>query len=398
MYLGLFILLHFIFSLRIYFSEKIYGVKSIYVLGLILFVFIPTLYNRLSLVYVNYEPSWLFHLTLFVCSTVVYFIKISYAKVGLLFEVSFKRKIITKVSILLWAVFLFILILTFVGFDYLLRFPSVGFYIITSYFTIYLLKKRTEYGNSFINFGLMSFLILLLFAFFLWTGSGRLILFQFVSIALFLFTWTLKSPQKIKILFLLFVPILIFVGGALRDDSAGFTETLTSGGGAGSMFSTYRESERVFNDVSSGNRQILMGESYVAGFLFFVPRIYWESKPVGFGYQLVEWYEPWQLGKGHSLAASFIAEAYANFHLLGLLLCPLLIFLIIKWLSYCFSKPVKQFSSNDIKIILVGLCFFCCILEFIWGGIQTFLIRSVVSSLAVILIFKYLKFFGAFRS
>jgi hypothetical protein len=321
-----------------------------------------------------------------------------YSGIETLFQISFRKKIIVRLSVLIWLVLFIFVAISATDYGYYLRFPAIGFFVLTSYFTVYLHRKRTEYGLRFIGFGLVSLSVLIIFSFFLWTGSGRLILFQFVSITLFLFTSVLLRARFIKFVFLLMVPILIVAGGVLRDDRASLTNTLSSGAGAGSMFSTYRESELVFEDIGDGKFEPLYGDSYIAAFLFYVPRDFWEDKPVGFGNTLVQWYQPWMLDTGHSLAASFIAEAYGNFAYLGIALAPFLVFLLIRWLRRCFDRHSQVVRPKDLMFVLIGICFFGAIPDFIWGGIQPFLVRAVVSSAAIYFMFLGLRFFRAFEA
>lgn len=391
------VLIHLVFVIKLYVNDDIYGVKSIYALGLILFLFVPTLYNYLGLVFDDYKPSWLYHTTFFINTILISYIKTTYKGLKNIFALSFSPFFIKKLFRYFIIVFLLMSLLAIAGLGALLRFPSIGFFSITAYFSAYLYLKREVYKTTWVSYLVLSILIFLLFAFVLWSGFGRLIMFQFVSIAMVLLTLVLKRKKTIKLLFLFLVPIMIVIGGILRSDNASFSKTLSSGEGAGSLFSTYRDSEYVIRDISSNKFEPVNGESHIAAVLFWVPRVLWHDKPEGFGKQLVIWYYPSYVDTGYSLAASFIAEAYANFKYLGIPLALFLCYFII----WVFTKKLNAYNNEvsykHLRNKIIAICFVCVIPDFIWGGLQTYLIRSVGSSLFVFLTFYVLNMLGAFR-
>ncbi|WP_283642101.1 O-antigen polymerase [Croceibacter atlanticus] len=380
-----------------YFKEPIYGLKSVYVIGLTIFVFIPTFYRSFNLIYVDYSISWYFHIIAFLCTLVVLFKKADYSKIKRIFEINFEIKIINRITKYLFFAFIILMILSFVGLSHQLRFPAVGLFCIIAYFTAYLYLKRFVYGNKWMKFIILGTSLFLFFAIFLWSGFGRLILFQFVSISLFFYTCVFGNLKKIKLLFFVSIPLMIAVGGMLRSDTATISSTIQEGEGAGSVFSTYRESERVIRDINRNKIIQLNGESYVAAFLFFIPRDLWSNKPIGFGKQLVEWYQPWLFETGHSLAGTFIAEAYANFGVLGILFSPFLIFIIISVILRSLNKDTYILTYKDLCNSLIAICYLCLLPEFIWGGAQTYLIRSTVAALLIFLFFRSLNVLGVFN-
>ena len=391
------IIIHFIVVIKLYINEEIYGLKSIYAISLILFLFVPTLYNYLGLVYVDYKPSWLYHLTFLLNTLLLFKLNLSYNGLKNIFNLNFKKSFIQRIFLFSILILLLMSLLAIAGLGHLVRFPSIGFFSITGYFTAYLYLNRKNYNGKWFHFLFISTITFLLFAFVFWSGYGRLIMFQFVSIAMVFLTLVISQKKTIKFLFLLLVPIMIVIGGILRSDSASFSSTLSSGEGAGSLFSTYRDSEYVIRDISSNRFQVVNGESHVAAILFWVPRIFWESKPEGFGKQLVIWYYPSYVDTGFSLAASFIAEAYANFKYFGIPIAILMCYLIFWFISKNLNNYTNSINYKHLRNKLIAICFLCVIPDFIWGGLQTYLIRSVGSALFVFLTFSMLNILGAFR-
>ena len=83
------IIIHFIVVIKLYINEEIYGLKSIYAISLILFLFVPTLYNYLGLVYVDYKPSWLYHLTFLLNTLLLFKLNLSYNGLKNIFNLNF---------------------------------------------------------------------------------------------------------------------------------------------------------------------------------------------------------------------------------------------------------------------------------------------------------------------
>ena len=199
-----------------------------------------------------------------------------------------------------------------------------------------------------------------------------------------------KHVKKIKITLFVLIPLLIGFGGFIRHADT-LIEALETGNGAGSVFSPLNDSERIYKDINSQKIKPVYGESYVAAFLFYIPRSIWSSKPKGFGHQMVKWYFPGYAETGYSLAGLYIIEAYGNFYHLGLLIGPFLMYLILRIITNSFNKVETIFSFKKLFFFLMTIAFLCVIPDFVWGGIQPYLIRSSVSALFIFVLYKILK-------
>ncbi|CAN0089144.1 unnamed protein product, partial [Chrysoparadoxa australica] len=168
-----------------------------------------------------------------------------------------------------------------VGLEHLARFPAIGTFCATSYFTLYSYMHRKKYAGIWIKFLFLSISTLIIFLLILWSGYGRLLLLQFVSIALFYFSFLDIKTRLIKNLFVIAIPVGIAIGGLLRLDNTTFSESFSSGKGALSVFSPLWDTENVYKDINKGIIETVDGESYVAAFFFYIPRESWEDKPIG---------------------------------------------------------------------------------------------------------------------
>ena len=72
-------------------------------------------------------------------------------------------------------------------------------------------------------------------------------------------------------------------------------------------------------------------------------------------------------------------------------------YLIFWFISKNLNNYTNSINYKHLRNKLIAICFLCVIPDFIWGGLQTYLIRSVGSALFVFLTFSMLNILGAFR-
>lgn len=100
------------------------------------------------------------------------------------------------------------------------------------------------------------------------------------------------------------------------------------------------------------------GETYYALFVQFVPRIFWEKKPVGLGGPLglmrtakLRFFtkQKWiTSGRGISLSPGFVGEAYANFGVFGIFLMSALFGLVTKFFDT--NVDSKEVLKNPVQM------------------------------------------------
>jgi len=61
------------------------------------------------------------------------------------------------------------------------------------------------------------------------------------------------------------------------------------------------------------------------------------------------------------------------------------------------NSKKNSLNYKDISTGLITVCYFSLLPEFIWGGAQTYLIRSTVAAFMIFLIFKTFNLLGLFN-
>ncbi len=396
--LNLFILLHFIFTVRMYHRENIFGIKSVYAFSFLIFIFTSHIYN--TFLFSEYNATWGLHISLFVTTILVNKIKSNNIKIENLFRLPFSTKSLRKILIIMCVTCGVILVFALAGLGHFFRFPTIGFFSCSVFFTSFLFINREQYKKLYVNYLLLTLAIVILFVGALWSGFGRLLLLQFLTISLFFTSFIFTKRMKlIKLLVIFAVPILIGFGGSLRKEVS-ITEAIETGDGAGSAFSPLFDTERIYRDLKNGSIESVNGESYVAAVLFYVPRSVWTSKPVGFGNQMVKWYfsSSYVIDTGFSLAGLYVAEAIGNFSYIGFLLGPLLMYIILFWINKFYGRNYENYNYRTVFNALIALAFMAAIPDFIWGGLQPFLVRASVSALFIFLLYHFLRITNSFKS
>lgn len=123
---------------------------------------------------------------------------------------------------------------------------------------------------------------------------------------------------------------------------------------------------------------ITMGQQVIGVILFFIPRTYWEGKPVGSGYTLAE--------NNHyffnNISMPYIAEGYVNFGIFGIFLFVLFLAYMLKQIDYNLLLRFHYLESN--YQVCKGI-FFCASFFFMMRGD---LMSSFSFMLAAIFAFK----------
>lgn len=106
---------------------------------------------------------------------------------------------------------------------------------------------------------------------------------------------------------------------------------------------------------------VTYGYQILGVFLFFIPRVFWESKPVGSGYQLAENYSY----SFNNISMPYIAEGYVNFGFIGIFLFVVILAFIMKQIDTKLLS-FEKLHNND-NSIFFGF-FLCAGLFFMFRG------------------------------
>jgi hypothetical protein len=378
------IAVHAFLILIIYFRDSFYGLHSAYALSVLILIFVPLAYN--FFLFKEYQSTLAIHLSLLFSTFLISQVKVDYSVLlNLLKGTLIASKLLNLILLLTIVYTIIILILGLFGLGYLMRLPTIGFYALSVLMMFYSYHFRELYGGRYLAFFVLMLLQFLVFFFLLWTGYGRLLLFQFFTLTVFFGSFYINKVKQVKFFIIMTIPLMVGVGGALRHQEGGIMDAIVEGEGVGSILVPLKYTELVYEDIMSENIQHLNGSSYLATVLFFVPRQLWDDKPVGFGKTLVEWYMPAYYDTGHSLAGTFLAEAIGNFGVLGLVIAPILIFLMFKMGTFLISGKVLDFQG--FTSLLVFSLFLAGISDFVWGGSLIFISRACIAAASLLIVF-----------
>jgi hypothetical protein len=378
------LVIHVILVVLIYFRDPFYGIHSVYALSIILVIFVPLVYN--ALLFKEYQSTLGIHLSLLTGTILVSIVKTKYVDLLLLLKgVLIAKRVMNVIFLISMAFTIMIFALGFLGNGYFLRFPTIGFFSMAILMMFYSFHFRELYGHKYLAFFVLALLQFLGFFFLLWTGFGRLLLFQFFTITVFFGSFYVKKVQLLKTLIILTIPLMVGIGGALRQEEGSIRGVIETGQGMGSIFVPLKYTELIFADITNEKIEPLQGSSFLASVLFFVPRQFWPEKPVGFGKTMVAWYMPNYYFSEHSLAGLYLGEVIGNFGVNGLWLSPLLLLFVFQIVS---TIPQKRDSDymGFLRIILFAI-FLAGISDFVWGGTFVYFSRAAIAAGSLLLTF-----------
>lgn len=113
----------------------------------------------------------------------------------------------------------------------------------------------------------------------------------------------------------------------------------------------------------------------------------WEV-PEAFGYQIVEVWRPESYGSGYSAAATAAGEWYWMGGIMAVFLSIPFLGILVRWLGVFYSKVILGFETSAVKtgVLLIVILLGSSLGDLVWGGIHTYIYRSVVRIFAVIFI------------
>lgn len=136
-----------------------------------------------------------------------------------------------------------------------------------------------------------------------------------------------------------------------------------------------------------------LGATYFYNIIFWIPRAVWESKPGAFGRTLTYWLRPSLDDTTHSMAASYIGEAFANFYIFGIVFAGLVAGLIIVVISKLFHIAVAR--ERAVHSVVFALAVYSLvggtIADFVWADTNTFTQRGLVRLVVLLGAFNIMR-------
>jgi hypothetical protein len=189
-----------------------------------------------------------------------------------------------------------------------------------------------------------------------------------------------------RILLVLIIPAWIASGvvgtqRGLVQHQASIEEVILNGEGLGSGFggmSTFAELVRLDNERSQAAFPRQYGLTFAQAFAAPVPRAWWETKPVGFGFNLTLLLLPENATKGHSMVATAFGEWYVNFWWFGFALMPLLLAPLLRMLDEWQKRRAlrRVVSTRDFMSLLVLLIVVSSVPNYVWGSLFSVTARA----------------------
>ncbi|MGH3870148.1 MAG: O-antigen polymerase [Pseudonocardiaceae bacterium] len=184
--------------------------------------------------------------------------------------------------------------------------------------------------------------------------------------------------RSAKLLTLAAIPGALLVFGAMR---VAFFQQLypgtadTEDHGIGSVILPLLTFGQVIEGINGGTIDYGHGSTFVATFFLYVPRIWWEGKPIGFGSVLTDLLlKKGTYTEGTSLSALSLGEWYYDFGILGIPLMVVVFGLAIRWLDRVLHRVVERPLStrNDAIARIAALVAASGMSDLMWVGTFTF--------------------------
>jgi hypothetical protein len=244
--------------------------------------------------------------------------------------------------------------------------------------SFFYLIKSAKFGSGLMMLFIM-FAYVAVFAIFLWSGFGRLVLASWLMATLWIFWYRYSLPFG-KII--VFAPIL---GGEYVLRALGSTRRAFSmrqqflDNSVGSDLSPFLLANHIANSERLIDISGLIGQ-FTLYFLQWVPRELWANKPLGFGFEYtVHNLGPGAIQAGHSIAATHIGEHLYYLNNFGFVTSFFSILLVAASYRFLLKHHDRvPFLSLILAMYLPG---------FVWGGMVSF--SSRVWQAFLILLFAY---------
>lgn len=137
-------------------------------------------------------------------------------------------------------------------------------------------------------------------------------------------------------------------------------------------------------DTFPQNEPFLVGKTYGALFVNWIPRAFWPNKPIGAGKMVADLYLGWDSG-GFTVGPSIFGEAYMNFGYLG----PPLVLLVFGWLAQIFYAYLGRCRNASGKHAVSSVLLYACsapwLLSLVRGEFLSFTVTYVLRLLILLI-------------
>lgn len=202
----------------------------------------------------------------------------------------------------------------------------------------------------------------------IFTGFGRLTVAT-LAIAIAIAVASRMKGRRVKLAVVAGVPVGAFLLTQIRQSAV---ESV--GNGPDSMQAPLETFGRLLRtDFEHGD-----GSTLWATLTLFVPRAWWEGKPIGFGAELTEMLEPGLVGVGHSMASTIGGEWYYNFGWIGLLSLPVVVGLLVAWLDRGLANALGGTFTirRDVVVLTAWIAGAAGLSNLVWASTFTYVNRT----------------------
>ena len=270
----------------------------------------------------------------------------------------------------------------------LIQLSTIVFYI--NYVRFKKSQNKT-FSNKF--YLIFSFLISLLFFFFIQSRSGVVFLFINCFLINYFLNFNKFSYKKLLVLFAVVVLFFSFMtslrGGsgfdlkdAVQDSLFSVLDPLVANNGGIDTSKT----AHIMNYVDKHN-DFKYGSGYLFIFSSFIPRAIWPNKPVNIDTEVgMKVYNATSYGTG-AVPPGLIAESYWNFGYLGILIIPFIVGIFTRRIHNYF----KIINNDNNKILLYVVCFIGIPYSCFGSSITSALIGLIYLLVPLYLSLKYIS-------
>ncbi len=107
--------------------------------------------------------------------------------------------------------------------------------------------------------------------------------------------------------------------------------------------------------VETGATQIVNGETIIAGFASYVPRVFWPDKPsVGGSGNLVARFTGTKFAEGTSVGIGQVLEFYINFGVAGMAICFFILGAVLGWIDTRAANALRNLQWRQFLVFLMA--------------------------------------------
>lgn len=235
--------------------------------------------------------------------------------------------------------------------------------------------------------GLCLLLIVAVFFLYQFDGFGRLeIASYFLSIGV-IFSWIYNSYLPKAVTLVATMPAY-FLLTMKRVDTVEqrYGIRVSENDTLDSVFGPFQSGAYILQQAMTGEISPTHGQSWLTTLLFWVPKTVWPEKAPGFGRAIVSLTQPHNVQvPHHSDAAPYLAEFVWDFGMLGLLLIPVLVWLISRtdrWIINDLLTVDRRQGRRNPALLAASLAAVAgMLINFGWGASFTFVSRTAIPAL-----------------